>query len=164
VREKRGEKIFLAMNGSEESIGRGLAVLTLYAELQYKYGPESLPHLAAWLSPVVDPAVRRFFSKNMRESLQKRAKEIIASGNLSQLLQLVDDPKRLERDQQDFRAARLLYLNIQKEVIRLEGRANNKEDIAKTTGRPIAVTVSSFLAVVIVCAAILRAMFSMFFK
>lgn len=164
VREHHGEKIFLAMNGPEDSIPRGLALLTLFAELQYKYGPESLPHLAGWLSPVVEPSLNRFFSKSMRESLHKRAKEIVASGNISSLLQLIDDPKRLERDLQDFRAARLLYLNIQKEVIRLEGRTNNKENVAETMGRPIAVTVSSAIAIIIVTAAILREMFFAFFR
>jgi hypothetical protein len=163
VRERRGEKLFLALNGPENSIPRGLALLTLYAEMQYKYGPENLPHLAAWLSPIIEPALRRYYSKTLREALQKRAKDLITSGKLADLLCLIDDPKRLERDQQDFYAARLLYLNIQKEIIHLEAKANNRDDIATATGKPVAVTVSSFLSVVLFCAAILRAMFSAFF-
>jgi hypothetical protein len=163
VRDRRPESAFSAMTAPEESIKRGLALLSLFSEMQYKYGPENLPHLAAWLSPVVEPALRRFFSKNLREAKQKKAKELIASGNLSDLLQLIDDPKRLERDQQDFYAARLLYLNIQKEIIGLEGKAKNREDIASTVGKPIAVTISSLLAIILGCAAILRALFSAFF-
>ncbi|MFA4994341.1 MAG: hypothetical protein WC521_03455 [Bdellovibrionales bacterium] len=164
VRERRSEKSFLAMNGPEGSIPRGVALLALYAELQYKYGPENLPNLAAWLSPVVEPALGRVFNKKLRESLLKRAKDIIALGNLTLLLQLIDDSKRLGNDQKDFFTARILYLNIQKEIFKLEAKVNNREDVAKTMGKPIAVTLSSLLAVIIVCAAILRAMFGAFFR
>jgi len=163
VRDRRSEKAFLPMNGPEDSIQRGLALLSLFAELQNKYGPENLPNLAAWLSPVVEPALRRFFSKPLRESLQKRAKGYVSSGNLSELLQLIDDPKRLERDRQDFYAARLLYLNIQKEIIILEGRGKNRDDIVRTMGKPIAVSISSLLAVVLVCAAVVRVLFTALF-
>jgi len=164
VRERRSEKTFLPFSGPEDSSARGLALLTLFADLQYKHGPENLPNLAAWLSPVVDPALRRFFNKVTRESLQKRAKEYVALGNLTLLMQLIADEKRLDNDQKGFYAARLLYLNIQKEIYKLEGKLANRENVAETMGKPIAVTLSSLIAVIVVCAAILRVMYGLFFK
>ena len=164
VRERRSEKMFLPFSGPEDSSARGLALLSLFADLQYKHGPENLPNLAAWLSPVVEPALQRFFNKSTRESLHKRAKEYIALGNLTLLMQLIDDGKRLDYDQKGFHAARLLYLNIQKEIYKLEGKLSNRENVADTMGKPIAVTLSSLIAVIVVCAAILRVMYSLFFK
>ncbi len=164
VRERRSEKVFLSFNGPEDSSRRGLDLLSLLAELQYRYGPENLPRLAAWLSPVVDPALKRYASIPVREALHKRAKELITEGKLSELLRLIDDPNRLERDEQEYRAARLLYLNIQKEIIGLETRGHNREDIASNVGRPIAVTVSSLLSVILVSAAVLKAMFMALFR
>jgi serine/threonine protein kinase len=164
VRERRSEKSFLSFNAPDDTLRRGLDLLTLLSELQYKHGPENLPKLAAWLSPVVEPALQRYASKPLRESLHKRAQELIIAGKLSDLLRLIDDPRRLERDDQDFRAARLLYLNIQKEILSLESKARNRDDITTAMGMPIAVTISSFLAVVIVSAAILKAMFGALFR
>ncbi|MDD4616660.1 MAG: hypothetical protein PHW76_06050 [Alphaproteobacteria bacterium] len=164
VREKRSEKLFLSFNGSEDSVRRGLDLLSIFADLQYRYGPENLPRLAAWLSPVVDPALKRYSSKPTREALQKRANELIAEGKLSALLRLIDDQKRLDRDEQDFCAARLLYLNIQKEIVGLESRGHNREEIAAVVGKPIAVTLSSLLSVIIVSAVILKEMFAALFR
>lgn len=163
VREKRSEKLFMSFNGAEDSVRRSLDLLTLLAELQYKYGPDSLPNIAAWLSPVVEPALRRYSSKPVREALHKKAKDLVAAGKLSDLLRLVDDSRRLERDDQEFHAARLLYLNIQKEIIGLEAKSRKREDIAASVGKPVAVTISSLLAVIIVSAAVLRAIFSALF-
>lgn len=163
ARERRGESIFVPMNAPEGSVGRELALLSLLAELQYRNGPENVPHLASWLSPVVEPALRRFLSKSLRERLNKQAKDAIAVGNLSRLLQFLDDSKLLMRDQQDFRAARLLYLSTQKEILGLEAKMNNRESVMLVSGKPIAATVSSFLAIVLVCAALLRALYAALF-
>ncbi|MDD3370346.1 MAG: serine/threonine protein kinase [Alphaproteobacteria bacterium] len=163
VREKRSEKIFFAFNSPDDSTRRGLDLLTLFGELQNKYGPEELPRLAAWLSPVVEPALRRYASKPLRESLQKQAKEFVAQGRLSDLLRLIDDPRRLVHDEQDFVAARLLYLNIQKEILALEARTRNRGDVERISGKPLAVTISSLLAVIIVSAAVLKALYSALF-
>ncbi|MDD3028910.1 MAG: hypothetical protein PHS57_01320 [Alphaproteobacteria bacterium] len=164
VRERRGNSAFSSLSGPEDLLNRKMALLTVFAELQYKYGPENLPHLASWLSSVVDPALQRFFSKTLREAKKKRAKDLVAAGDLSALLQLIDNPVTIERDQKDFIAARLLYLNIQKEIIGLEAKNKNRDDIARKIGRPTAVTISSFLAVVLISAAVLRAFFSVLMR
>lgn len=164
ARERRSESIFIPMSLPEGSVARGLAILTLLAEMQYRNGPENLPHLASWLSFVVEPATRRFLSKNMRADIQRKANEIIAGGNLSLLLQLIDNPKRITRDQQDFHAARLLYLNIQKEIIGLEARINNRESVIRAAGKPLAASISTFLAIILICAALLRVFFSALFR
>jgi hypothetical protein len=151
------------MSAPEGSVGRGLALLSLLAEMQYRHGPESLPHLTAWIAPVTEPALRRFLSKTLRERLAQQAKEAIAVGSLSQLLNIVDDSRRIERDRQDFHAARLLYLNIQKEIIGLEAKVNNRDSVVRAAGKPMAASISSFLAIILVCAAVLRALFSALF-
>jgi len=164
VRDKRNESTFSAMASADGSTARGLAILNLLADLQYRDGPENVPHLASWVAPVAEPAIRRFLSKALRDHLQKQVKEAINVGNLNQLLRLIDDPKRIERDRQDFMAARLLYLNIQKEIAGLESKLNNRESVVKASGKPMAASISSFLAIILICAAVLRALFETWFQ
>jgi len=164
ARAGRNEKMFQSLSLPENSIRRGVTLLGVFAELQYKYGPENVPHLAAWLAPVVDPALKRYANKTLREALHKKAKEYITAGKIADLLQLVDDSNRLVRDQEDFYAARILYLNIQKELLRLEAKTNNRDTIASAVGKPMAVSISSLLAVIIASAAVLRIMVSVFFN
>ena len=71
----------------------------------------------------------------------------------------MDDPRAFDRDQKDFIAARLLYLNIQKEIIGLESKTRSRNDIALTMGRPVATTISSLLAIILISAAVLKAFY-----
>jgi hypothetical protein len=164
VRDKRGESLFTGISAPEGSVQRGLAILTLFSELQYRHGPENLPQLAAWLAPFVEPATRNFLSKASRERIQKQIRETISKGDLGALLRLVDDSKRIERDRQDFMAARILYLNIQKEIAGLEVKINNRESVVRASGKPMAASISSFLAIILIFAAILRALFEVWFQ
>lgn len=162
VRERHSERMFIPFS-TDDSLSRGLALLSIYSEMQRKYGPEDLPQLAVWLSPVIEPALRRYFSKTLRESLHKRAVDLVKEGKLGALLQLIDDPRGLDRDQKDFHAARLLYLNIQKEILALEAKVRHRDADPSVFGRTMVVTISCFLAVILVCAAVLREMYGAFF-
>ncbi len=77
VRDRRSELLFEAMTQPEASPKRGLALLTLYSELQYRYGPDSLPGLAQWLAPLVEPAVQRYLGKALKDKLRAQMKETV---------------------------------------------------------------------------------------
>jgi hypothetical protein len=157
VRDRRSELLFDAMTAPETSPRRGLALLTLFGELQYRYGPDSLPGLAQWLAPLAEPAIQRFLGKALKEKLRVQMKEASLRGDLSALMRLVDDPRRIERDQQEFMAARMLYLNILKETTDIESKLANREIVVRQTGKPMAASISTFLAIMLVLAAVTRA-------
>jgi hypothetical protein len=157
VRDRRSELLFEAMAAPENSIRRGLALLTLFSELQYRHGPDSLPGLAQWLVPLVEPSVQRFLGEALKEKMRAQIKESVTRGDLSLVLRLVDDPKRIERDQQEFMAARMLYLNTMKEINTLEARLGNRDYVTRTLGKPMAASISAFVAIILVLFAIARA-------
>ena len=163
VRDRRGEAQLSTLSSPEGSLRRGLALLTILSELQSRNGPESLPHLAAWLAPIAESAIRRFISKTLREAVQKQIKEAVTSGDLVKLLRLVDDSRRIDNDKRDFAAARMLYLNIQKEIAGLEVKLRNRDSVVLGAGKPMAASISSFLAIILICAAVVRALFAALF-
>jgi hypothetical protein len=156
VRDRRSELLFETMASPETSPRRGLAMLTLFSEIQYRHGPDTLPNLAQWLLPLLEPAVQRFLGKALKERLRLEMKEAALRGDLGALARLVDDPKRIERDQQEFMAARLLYLNILKEINGIEAKLANRDLVVREAGKPMAASLSSFLAILLVLVAILR--------
>ncbi len=160
VRDRRGESQLGSMSLPEGSLRRGLALLTVLAELQTRNGPENLPHLAAWLAPIAEPALHRFISKTLRDVIQKQLKDAVTNGDLAKMLRLVDDSKRIDYDRRDFTAARMLYLNIQKEIAALESKTRNRDSVVLGAGKPMAASISSFIAIILICAAIIRALFS----
>jgi len=157
VRDRRSEVLFDAMTASEASPRKGVAFLTLFSEMQYKHGPDSLPYLAQWLLPFLEVSLRRYFSKALREKLQKQVRDTASRGDLGVLLRCVDDFQMVERDQQEYLAARLLYLNILKEITGIEGSLANRGNVVQNEGKPAAVSFSGYLAIIMVFAAILRA-------
>ena len=161
VRDRRSEILFDTMTAPQSSPRRGIALLTLFAEMQEKYGPDSLPHFAQWLLPSLEPSLQRFLSKTLKEKMRTQLKEAITRGSLTSLLRLIDDPRRVERDQQEFMAARMLYLNIMKEIAMLENRLANREVVVKQSGKPMAAAISTFIAILLVFAALLRAAWRM---
>ena len=82
------------------------------------------------------------------------------NGDLVKMLRLVDDSKRIDYDRRDFTAARMLYLNIQKEIASLEAKTHNRDSVVLGAGKPMAASISSFIAIILICAAIIRSLFS----
>lgn len=156
VRERRSEILFSNI-ASSDAARRGIALLTLYSEMQNKYGPDTLPALAQWLVPLVEPAVQKYLGKSLREKLHSQLRETAARGDLGSVLRLIDNPDRIEQDKQAFRAARMLYLNTMKEIAHLENTLAHRENVIIRTGKPMASMMSSYLAIIFVMLAILRA-------
>ncbi len=157
VRDKRSEILFAAMAPGESSVRRGLALLTLFGEMQYRYGPDQLPALAGWLLPLVEPGIKRFLSKPLREKVRRQAREAVEQGNLSALARQVDDPKRIERDEQEFIMARRMYADIQNEMKEIEKKLGQREILAKEIGRPVAASLASLLAILLIAFTLMRA-------
>ncbi len=158
VRDRRSETMFDSMTAPATSPRRGLALLGLYADMQERHGPEALPYLAQWISPLLEPAMQRFLGKATKEKIRTQMKEAITRGNLGIIQRLVDDPRRVERDQQEFMAARMLYLNIMKEIAALENRLANRDVVVRNSGKPMAASISTFIAIILVFVAVLRAL------
>lgn len=157
ARDKRREALFEAMGPGEKPIRRGLALLALFGELQYRYGPDNLPKLAAWLLPLLDNCVKRYLNKPFQEKVRRQAKEAVTKGDLSLLMKYIDDPERVHGDEQDFLTARLMYQGIRKEIAILEESLRDKEHVMREVGRPVAATLASFLAILFIAVTLGRA-------
>jgi hypothetical protein len=162
VRDRKSEVLMESMGAPEGTLRRGLAMLSLYGDMQNRHGPESLPGLAKWLLPALEPATKRFFGKNLREHVQGQIKEAIDKGDLGALSRIIDNPGRVQRDEQEFVAARLLYLNILKEINALEGRLASRDTIVRDLGRPLAATLSSAIALLAMMFSICRVAWASF--
>jgi len=157
TRDKRRDALFAAMGPGETSLRRGLALLALYGELQYRYGPDQLPKVCAWLLPLLEPCMKRFLNKPFQDKVRAQAKEAVGKGDINLLLKRIDDPTRVHGDEQDFLTARLMYQNIRKEITFLEENLRNKDNVMRETGRPVAAALASFMAIVFIALTLGRA-------
>lgn len=158
AREKRSESLFVAMGPGESSTRRGLALLSLFGEMQYRYGPDNLPKLCAWLMPLVEPCLKRFLSKPFQEKVRRQAKEAIDNGSLSMLLKRIDDPARVVGDEQDFLTARKMYRDIQSEIAAIQHNMKNRDIVAREMGRPVSASIASLIAIILMAVTLGRAL------
>lgn len=158
ARERRSEALFEAMTGADTSPRKGTAYLTLFSELQNRYGPDKLPNIAQWLMPFLEVSIKRYLGKGLREKMQKQLRDAAVKGDLALLLRVVDDPHKIEYDRQQFLAARLLYLSTLKEITITEHRLANRDSVVASEGKPMAASFSGFLAIIFVLVAVLRAL------
>lgn len=158
VRDKRSETLFASMSPSEKPLRRAIAMLSLLSDMQYRFGPDQLPGVAGWLLPFIEPCARRFLSKPLQEKVRQQLREAAQQGNLGLMLKRVDDPKRLTGDEQDFDQARVMYQNVQEEIRRIEGELSDKNTLSREIGRPVAATLASIVALVLISLTLGRAM------
>jgi len=163
VRDKFSEKMFLGLSAPDGSIRRGLCLLSIFVEMQSRSGNDALTNIAQWLLPSLESMTRRYLGKVTREKTQAEVKQAAERGNLALLQRLLDDAHRLERDQQEFMAARMLYFNIMKEINNLEVQLADRENAARTIGYPAAATLSSLLAIMLAVIILVRAVWQHMF-
>ena len=158
AREKRSESLFGAMGPNEPPVNRGLALLSLFGEMQYRYGPDALPKVCGWLLPLVEPCFKRFLSKPFQEKVRRQAKEAVEKGSLSLLLKRIDDPDRVTGDEQDFLTARKMYFEIQREMGTIEEKLKSRDIVVREVGRPVAATIASIIALILISITLGRAL------
>ncbi|HVY13411.1 MAG TPA: hypothetical protein VHB73_07605 [Alphaproteobacteria bacterium] len=121
---------------------RGLALLTLFAELQHRFGPERLSNLARALLPGAEEAVKRFHNKPRQEQIRASLRPTADSGSIPALLKLVDDEAVVLLDAQEYEAAKILYRAAEEEIARLAVNGKDKSMLASQAGYPVAAAIS----------------------
>ena len=156
VHDRHGERLFAQMSPPNPEQKRGLAILTLFAEMQYKLGPEQLPGIAKWILPSLEGGIKRLFNKPLQEKIRRQLKDVSEQGSLSQLQNLVDNTTRLSKDEAEFLTARLIYQNVVKEIETVTENLTNREHFYVTLGRPMAASISSLIAIVLIAFVVVR--------
>jgi hypothetical protein len=109
---------------SADPSARALGALKLLARLQSARGSGSARQTALRLSRQLAPAFQVFHNRPRRQQLLERLPAVAETGNLSDMLALVDSPIERQRDAFGFNAAVREYYGIQRalEGLRADGR------------------------------------------
>ena len=161
VARHRGIDYLLQPLGSPDNpTKRTLALLTLLNEWQIKFGPEKVPGITGWMLSLLEPLGRRYHHRPTRDEVLVQLQQVASGGRLSTLLQLLDDPRLLERDKQNFDAARQIYRATTQQIALLEKQAKMHKDVAVRYGRPFATYVAWVLAALAMTFSLIRYMTS----
>ena len=149
------DKVFSALAGDPKSSDRGLASLTLMAELQRETRLRKLSNLAAWTVSLVGSVLDQFHSRSLREKVREHIEKESRLGDLRKLLQIVTNVNLHKKDQAAFRIAMREYALIGHQIGVRENELSNKDQLAADIGRQVAALVGGLLAAVMVVVIVL---------
>ncbi len=157
TKDRSFDYMMRAVNSSS-NLQRILTVLNLYDEWQQKHGPEQIPALTGWFVTLLEPLTRRYFNRPTRDAVAAALQQAAAGGRLKAVVELLDNPAMVERDQQSFAAARQVYRATLQQIALLERHKKYHAEVAKTYGRPTATYIAWVLSAMAIVFTILRSL------
>ncbi len=97
-----------------------LAMMRIFGVLQWKVGPRRTPSLAQCLGELMPAVILRYHNCHTREELRKKLPKAIKSGSLVEILNLVDDPDKRQRDLSGYEAAMAEFSKMSDEIALLK--------------------------------------------
>ncbi|OKH89706.1 hypothetical protein [Thalassospira sp. TSL5-1] len=136
--------------GDEVEFSR--SIISLLALVQWRHGPDSLPHLGLWVARLMEPATKVFHSRERREKVEREIPKLAKRGNLVELYNLINDEKERRKDQDEFISAVEEYSAADSEVFDLETSGPARMILAEQIGRQVASFASTMIALLTVSA------------
>jgi hypothetical protein len=115
------DKLWISMSNPDPTI-RLLSMLYALALLQAEYGPNSLPALSRVFAKQAKMFIERFRNRKTRQKMQDKLEEEVASGQLTRLVQYLDNPEDHQKDADEFAAARAEFTTAQAGIAMCERR------------------------------------------
>lgn len=133
----------------EDPARRNMGALKLLSAVQATTGIASLPNLAAWLGNLMGPVIDEIHHVYRRKRMQRDLKNVLKSGRLRSLLNLVNNETEHRLDHQQFAAAQTFYRLLAEEYIKLDQGKALRHEQSKQLGGQVSASISGVVAILI---------------
>ncbi len=124
-----------------------IAQVRILANLQESLArKEPFPALCARSIQMLKPAIERYYSRKTRKRITDQLQSLAKQGRLEPLLQLIDNRRELEIDQNAFRRSAVTYARSIRQTIKLKRDMKNQKKIAADQGGVLSTGVASVAA------------------
>ena len=139
---------------SSEPMRRLIGALRLFVRLQLLDHATPMPALARWAARQAAPIVESYHHRPTRKHLAEQMEKAVGKGNLVELLSVIDDPERVERDRLGFAEAVRAHSIVANEMKRAaEDTTNQPRQVTQLAGQ-----LAAGLASIVACAALLASL------
>jgi hypothetical protein len=122
-----------------------LDMIELLSALQRASGPVQAPRLTQWLATLIGPVLETYHNRETRRQIEESVSGLVPEGNLSRLLETVDDLTLKKADEEGFVRARAQFLQLTIFRRWIEAGGHGERGFLSKVAHPIA---SSLTAVV----------------
>ena len=148
--QRAANDISRASPGSQDCIHD----LAYFARLQSLSGPLRLRNLARWLGANLQPAIQGFYSRTRRERLATKITNTVNSGDLSELLNLVNDRQELAIDREEYAHAVASHNHNAQMAVHFQTLFATRRNLAQAKGRRAAYVIGCIMLLVSCVAAV----------
>lgn len=124
-----------------------IGILRTLAAIQRRFRTQPVPALARVILTQMEPAVERFYDRDLRQEVIRRLNAAGEGGNLGALLELVDTSAIVQDDQTRFAHARREFAILMRERAALEQQLARRGTYGLAAGRQVAMLLSSVLGI-----------------
>ncbi|MCK5518560.1 MAG: hypothetical protein KAI61_04025 [Alphaproteobacteria bacterium] len=150
VRERQMIDSHLGYVNSSNKGNQMIGIIRTLAAIQRRFFIGSVPGVGNWLISMTEPIVKLLKDHELRQKLVRAIGRLQDNGNLTALLDLVDDPILIQDDAKRFGMACREYKSLVLEKRAIESYFRKRKYFGKATGRQVAVLFSSVLSVIVI--------------
>ncbi len=133
-----------------------LGMLRLLVILQDRMKSGTLLGLTKWVGGLMGPVIKLYHSRSTRRDIEADVPRIVRSGDLSELLGLLDDPLTRVKDETEYQAALAEFEEAEDEVNEIEENTGPGSETAMRTSNQVA-AVTSILIMIFILSLIIMA-------
>lgn len=144
--KKLNDRLLVPLSNPHDPARRMIALVTVLADVQNRFGPARVPNLCGWLVNLMEPVFKRFKNRDTRERIKAEVTQVAKDGVLDGLVRIVDNIDAIRADDKGFLAAMRQYESLTRQIERLRLASGDKAGMADGTGRQIAAVITSVIA------------------
>lgn len=129
----------LAMVGNRgQSVESAMGLLSLFAALQWRHGPESLPELTRWIMSSAEPLLGNYHHRLARKRAEAELPRVLKAGSIVGLYNFLLNGDLRKQDESGFAEAAITYSKAETEIAFLESGGATNPRRARELGYRIA--------------------------
>lgn len=146
VREPKMIDPFLGHVISRDKGFQLVGITRVLAAIQRRFNVGPVPGVGEWLISQIAPAIERFRDRDLRAELTRRLDKLGDPGDLSLILDFIDNTSLIQDDLARFVLARREYGGLMAERQALEHQLKRRAVLGRSTGRQVAMLLSASLS------------------
>jgi hypothetical protein len=116
---------------------------------------DPMPRLAAWCLTYLKPAIEAYHYRPLRTKIEQKVNDAAREGDLTGMLNAIDNIEQLRRDEAGFRAAVIEFKQADNEIHVCTTRGDERAIKARRSGRETAAMAAAALSMLAMSAMII---------
>lgn len=150
VREPKMIDTYLGHINSSSKASQIVGIVRTLAAIQRRFLIGPVPGVGNWIISMTAPLIETIHDRDLRQTMTRQINKLVDNGNLSALLDVIDDRTLIQNDAQRYTAAVQEYTRLGQEKAEVEDRLRQRRTFGRSLGRQVAMIFSSVVSIALI--------------